>query len=390
MRHLNMYYDTRIRGEVIDLMSLGSTDGVLCPGLRSLYWWVVGATVPLHRLLLSTKLTALSLIHLPSDSPEGELSVLQPVIVGLDTFHLRDLHIQWWIFDETSVQMESATSSAVLRCGPALEKLTVVSPLSDAAIQYIMQLPNLRTWHTASGPPSTPNLSLSDIFPRLDHLSLAVEKSLEWITLFTKTPRRIPSGQSSHPSLKHGPAQRLTLLDILPNVTIDTVFMSRVIQFRELTILRLKSACSHLQGCVFNLTDDDIAEIATALPHLEEAVLGRVCSANSCQTTIESLVFLSTRCRDLRVLEVHFNTTYLRNDLEFVLTDHLFHDLPTRRTSDNFHLSLSRAPCGISGDDFALVLMGFRRIFPSLSEISGNDASWEELCAFGVMTGQFV
>ena len=271
-------------------MSLGSTNGVLCPGLRSLYWWVVGATVPLHRLLLSTKLTALSLIHLPSDSPEGELSVLQPVIVGLDTFYLRDLHIQWWIFDETSVQMESATSSAVLRCGPALEKLIVSSPLSDAAIQHIMQLPNLRTWNTASGPPSTPNLSLSDIFPRLDRLRLGGGKSLEWITFTTTTTRRIPSGQSSHSSIKHGPTQRLTLLEIFPKVTVDTVFMSRVIQFRELTIFSVWSACSPVQGCAFNLTDGDIEEIATALPRLEKATFGDVCSANSCRTTIKSLV----------------------------------------------------------------------------------------------------
>ena len=366
-------------------MSLGSTDGVLCPGLRTLRWLAVGATVFLHRFLLSPTLTTLSFSYSPLSPPERDLSILEPVIIGLDTFHLRYLFLLWSIF-ETSVQMESATS-AVLRCGPALEKLIVSSPLSDAAIQHIMQLPNLRTWHTVSGPPSTPNLSLSDIFPRLDRLRLGGGKSLEWIAFFTTTTRRIPSGQSSHSSIKHGPTQRLTLLENFPKVTIDTVFMSRVIQFRELTIFSVWSACSPVQGCAFILTDGDIEEIATALPRLEKATFGDVCSANSCRTTIKSLVSLSTHCRDLRFLEVHFNTTNLRDDLGLALTDPRLHDLPAHRTSDSFFLALSRAPCRISRHDFAPVLRGFRRIFPSLWQIRGDSASRKELNAFGLMTG---
>ena len=160
--------------------------------------------------------------------------------------------------------------------------------------------------------------------------------------------------------------------------------MSRVIQFRELTIFSVWSACSPVQGCAFNLTDGDIEEIATALPRLEKATFGDVCSANSCRTTIKSLVSLSTHCRDLRFLEV---TTNLRDDLELALIDPRLHDLPTHRTSDGFFLALSGAPCGISRHDFAPVLRGFRRIFPSPWQIRGDSASWKELNVFGLMTG---
>ena len=365
--------------EVFRLMSLGSTDGVVCPGLRKLHWKADPHTLPFHRLLLSSKLTALSLTYASSRSPEKDISILQPVITGLDTFHLRDLHLQWCIHEEASRKMESAASSAVLRCGPALEKLVIFSPLSDAAIQHIMQLPNLITLCAVNGPPRAPTLSLSDIFPRLDYLSLAEEVSLEWLTFFTTTARRISSGHSSRPPPNRGPVQRLGALFTFPEVPVDIVFMSPIMLFHGLIYLRLTSACSTMGECAFNLTDDNVAEIAAALPHLGDAVFGTICSANSCQTTVASLVSFSARCRHLELLEIHFNTENLRNDLESVLADPRLDSLPSLRTCDIFRLCLSGAPYTLGGDDIVPVLKGFRRIFPSLTEISGRSASWEEL-----------
>ena len=275
--------------------------------------------------------------------------------------------------------MESAASSAVLRCGPTLEKLTIFSPLSDAAVQHIMQLPNLCNWYAVNGPPRTPNLPLSDIFPRLDRLSLAEEISLEWLTLFTTTARHTPSGQISHPPLKQGPIERLTDLVIFPKVIIDAAFMSPIILFHGLVILRLTVACYTVGGCAFNLTDDDIAEIAPALPCLVVAMLGIVCLENSCRTTVASLASLSEHCRGLQDLEIHFNTANLRNDLDAVSADPRLDSLPSLRTCDVFHLELSNAPYTISEDDVVPVLRGFRRVFPSLAGISGSDDNWSLL-----------
>ena len=379
MRQLILDRRDWIPEEVFHPMSPGLSYGVLCPGVRNLRWTAVARTVPLHRLLLSQKLTTLWFMYESSSSPEENLSILQQMIMELDTFHLRDLSLQWWSLEETSTRMESAASAAVLRCGPALEELTVSSFLSDAAVQHIMRLPNLRAWDTMNGPPRTLNLSLSDIFPRLDRLSLGEEVSLEWLTFFTTTTRRISSGTSSYIPLKHGPIERLRELEIFPDVIIDGAFMSRINQFRELTSLRLTSACYTMDDCAFNLTDDDIAEIAAALPRLEVAVLGRVCRANSCQTTVASLVSFSTQCRDLNWLEIHFNTTNLRNDLDTISVDPRLDSLPTRRTSNNFRLFLSDAPYKINEDDIAPVVRGFCRIFPSLAELFGNSASWKAL-----------
>ena len=369
-------------GISVEVFRLVLTEGVVCPGLRDLELRANFDTLPFYRLLVSPKLTSLSLEYSTffTESLEEELSIIQPVIMGLDTSPLRKLRLQWWgMPTEPNRQMESVASSAVLRCGSALEKLAIYSPLSDVAVQHIMQLPNLDTWYAVSGPPRTPDLQISDIFPRLEHLSLASQESLEWLTLFTAISRHIPSGQNSHSPPGRGAVQRLGRLVISLRVPIDAVLMSPIMQFRGLISLKLTSTCSLMRGCAFRLTDDNIVEIATALPNLEVAILGLVCSANSCQTTVASLVSFYTCCRDLERLEIHFNTINLRNDLESASADPRLDSLPLLRTRDTFYLSLSDAPYTISEDDVVLVLKSFRGIFSSPIHIVGINASWKEL-----------
>ena len=353
----------------------------MCPGLRDLALRADPETLPFYRRLISPKLTSFTLTYSPSflKSMEEQLSIIQPVITGLDTFPLQRLRVHLYI-PEACIQTESVVSLAVLRCGPALKALAMDSPLSNAALRHIMQLPNLDAWHTVSGPPRTPNPSLSNIFPRLSLLSLASEASLEWLTFFTTTARHIPPGQNSHASPNHGPVQRLTRLVVHPRVPIDAVFMTPIMLFHELISLRLTSAClAVVASCTFNLTDDNIAEIAAALPRLQVAALGTVCHANSCQTTVASLVSFSTSCKNLECLEVHFNTTNLCNDLKSVSTDPRLDNLPSPRTCNNFCLSPSGAPYTISEDEIAPMLRGFRRIFPSLTEIIWANTPRKEL-----------
>ena len=376
---LHDYGENRVTREVFHLMSLGLSGGVVFPELRELDWKANHDTLPFYRLFLSPKLSILSLWFSTSpESLERDLSMVESAVMGLDPFPLQFLYLRW-LGPEAGRQMESVASSVVLRCGTALEDLSTFSPLSDAAVQHIMQLPNLNSLSTASTPPRTSDLPLSAIFPRLNRISLVEEDSLGWLTFFTTTTRRISSGQGSHPPLKYGPVEKLRELTIVPKAIIDAAFMSRIIHFRELTFLKLKSACYTGNGCAFNLTDDDIAEIAAALPRLEMTVLGRACDANSCQTTVASLVSLSTHCKNLRFLNIHFNTANLRNDLDSLLGDPQFGSLPTLRTSDNFHLDLSSTPYPFSEDDIIPVLRGFRRIFPSLTRISGIKAFWKQL-----------
>ena len=377
---LHDYGENRVTKEVFHLVSFGLSGGVVFPELRELDWKANHDTLPFYRLFLSPKLSFLSLWFSTSpESLERDLSMVESAVMELGTLPLQYLYLRWLNPEAGNRQMESVASSAVLRCGTTLMRLSTFSPLSDAAVQHIMRLPNLTSLSTASRPPRTSDLPLSAIFPRLDRISLAGEDSLEWITFFTTTARRISSGQSSHSPLKHEPIERLRELRIASKSIIDAAFMSRIIQFRGLTSLKLPSACYTGNGCGFKLTDNDIAEIAAALPRLEVAVLGDACNANSCQTTVASLVSLSTQCRHLNWLEIHFNTTNLWNDLNSVSADPRLDSLPTLRASNNFLLFLACAPCTIDEDDIVPVLRGFRRIFPSLAQIRGFDDLWKRL-----------
>ena len=382
MRRLILKWDCEIPEKVFHLLSLGATEGVLCPGLRRLRWEAYSHILPFYRLIISPTLTSLSLTYTSFflESLEKELSIVQPVMMGLDTSSLQRLHLQLSIPKEASRQTESVVSSAVLRCGPALVNLAVFSPISDAAMQHIMQLPNLITWYAMNRPPMTLNLPLSNAFPRLDDLELVEEVSLEWLTLFTTTAHHASLEQNPHSPLNCGLVQRLDRLVTYPRVPVDAVFMAPILLFRGLVTLGLTSACyAPVPGCGFLLTDNDITEIATALPRLEEAVLGIVCSANSCQTTAAPLVSFSTRCRQLQHLEIHFKMKNLRHDLESVSADPRLDNLLSLQPRGVSHLSLSNAPYTINEDDVVAVLKRFRRIFPSLVEISGNDTSWGEL-----------
>jgi len=211
--------------------------------------------------------------------------------------------------------------------------------------------------------------------PSPKHLNLKTEESLEWIPLLGEIARQTPSGQPS----SRGLGQNLITLNSSADARIGAAFMSPITEFHGLLNLKLGSSCSSTGGCAFNLTDDDIAGIAAALPHLRRANFGRVCSANSCRTTVSSLVSLSTLCRELNLLEVHFNTINLLGDLEAVLTAPRPDDFPPFPERTFFSLSVGDMPISIADEDLVPVLEGFITIFGPLYGIHGHTDGQKEL-----------
>jgi hypothetical protein len=68
--------------------------------------------------------------------------------------------------------------------------------------------------------------------------------------------------------------------------------------------------------CTFHLADNDINRLAMELPGLRELSLGDPCGSNTCRTTVNSLLVLSTHCEGLRKLCIHFNTRNFRTGYE--------------------------------------------------------------------------
>jgi len=377
-----LYFNSRFPEEVLRLISTNLPNGTLFPGLRDLSWVFQPHTLPFYRLFLSPRLTHSSLYYSPAfraRNADEVFSSIASMILELDTLPLQSFRLGCPTHVQASRSLESAVSSAVLRWGPSLTSLSVSVPLSDAAVQHILRLPNLTAWRPMDGPPRVPDLSLSDAFPRLENLVLETEESLQWLPFFEAAARRIAPEQETHTPPNRGPCQKLIILECWVQDPVDIAFMTPITLFHGLINLTLVSYCSTMPGCIFSLTDDNIEKITTALPRLSEAIFGRVCSANSCRTTVSSLISFSIHCKSLVYLEIHFNTTNLRSDLDSVSTDPRLDNLPSFPEGEPFSLSLLDVPISISKEDIGPVARGFCRIFPQLERFEGIGTTVEEL-----------
>ena len=382
MRRLSFDLYIAIPEELLRMISVNSPNGILCHGLQELTWKARPHVLPFLRLFLSPHLTRFTFVFsvFASGITDEALSGIAPVVLALETFSLQRFRLEWHVPPTVDQRLKSglppvvssAVSSTILRCGPCLTTLLVPMPLSDAAVQHIMQLPKLTTWKAWNGPPRVSNLPRPDTFLQLEILDLHTHESLKWLPLFEATGRGTSSGQDLHAQSHRGPGRKLISLTIWVEVSVDVAFISTIKLFHRLANLKLCMVCFSPLGCAFSLTDDDIAEVTAALPNLEVARFGDICYANSCRTTVSSLLYFSTRCKNLEFLQIHFNTANLRDDLERLSVDPRPYDpdlAPGRRVT----LILSEAPISISEGDVGPVLAGFLRIFPSL------DGGWEEL-----------
>jgi len=150
------------------MLSVNLPNEVLFPGLQVLDWRIYSTSLPFYHLFLSPRLTHLTLTYSSSGAETSDevLSGLVSIILALEPLLLRYLYLQWYIPAEAERRLESAVSSAVLRCGPSLTTLSLSTPLLGAAVQHIMHLPKLTSWCVVSGPPRGFDFSPSNAFPQ--------------------------------------------------------------------------------------------------------------------------------------------------------------------------------------------------------------------------------
>ena len=121
--------------------------------------------------------------------------------------------------------------------------------------------------------------------------------------------------------------------------------------------------CSSVGTCIFQLTDDDMENLAIALPHLESLRLGKPCIFDTCKTTVAALMSISVHCLDLT--ETHFNTLEIVRDSQRVL------DRGAGR--DDAKCRVSNLPVGglsvEAQKNIETVVMGLKVIFPCLRNL---------------------
>ena len=135
----------------------------------------------------------------------------------------------------------------------------------------------------------------------------------------------------------------------------------------------MRNQCYGVEGCFFHLTDNDVEEIAVTLPRLKSLQLGRPCDSNSCCTTIASLLLISIHCPNLTVLETHFNTLAIVDDIKHLLGgDSVCGNARCKLRN----LAVGNLSLEVRGEDIETVVVGFKAIFPCLMDFKSPTARW--------------
>jgi len=146
MRELCIRWEENISNDTLSRLLDNSPDGVLFPNLERLYWKVDAPYTPLSffRLFLSPRLKRVNL-HTRS-TMFGLPWQLVPLAEVISCLPASLEHLSLMCGPWKGDLLKDVISSLVLRCGPLLRSFSSSTPLSEAALHHLMQLPNLRSW----------------------------------------------------------------------------------------------------------------------------------------------------------------------------------------------------------------------------------------------------
>jgi hypothetical protein len=290
---------------------------------------------------------------------------------------LQFLRIQLGVGPQTYLTEEISTF--ILGCGETLRIFCTNLVLSTQAIVHLMKLPNLRAWVTEQGPPQVTDLIRHGIpdgpislFPSLKELNLRGEEALEWLSLFEDAKSRTPPWIMAGDSLP-------ILVHHHPTLPINSSLISRLIPLANLADVKIEMGCL-FRPCVSQITDQDVERLAIALPKLEALSLGEwPCGADTCLTTIRSLLFFSIHCPKLRYLSIHFRMANLRADMLDLLGYAYSQGLHSRPKCVLGALVTGEMYTKLSDYDPGLISMGMLMIFPSLTKFVTRSPTWTQL-----------
>ena len=341
------------------------------PALRELSWTITRSNLPYADLFLFPHLEKVSIYMSWSwfgpGIPHDILPTIASTISTLPTSALQSLLV---CVDHRRVSwpyLKDSLSSVILRCGPSLTELNSPVPLSDAAINHLIQLPHFRRWCTESQPPSYHALSSPRILSPLADLTLQGNALSGWFPLFERLEHR--DAKAATPLSRMKKSLRFLSVEDLTGSIIDVSFTSTIQIFRNLITLHVGTRCYN-QGekgqCTFKLNNNDITKLAMALSQMESLILGYPCDKNTCDTTAACLLPISASWVKLHNLEIHFNTTNIVDDLKNMLEDPRSQGLLSLPRCTLTRLDVYHTPLTLDEPGLDTVARGLINIFPSL------------------------
>ena len=356
------------------------------PALQGLSWRITESNLPYADLFFSPYLEKVVISPSPSWTSSGVPRDIVPVIAStVSALPASTLQSLWVAYTEPWADLKESLSSVALRCGPSLTQFISPIPLSDAAMNHLMQLPHLRVWRLEGPPPPCDSaLPSPPTFPPLTEFALAGGATRGWISLFERLEGSVSSTQGVTPlsrmkeSLRH---LRSRNLGGSPDLVINVSFTSTVQIFRNLVSLCVDNYCHDGGRCTFKLNNDNVTKFAMALPQLECLFLGNPCPGNTCATTVACLLLISVYCDKLRELEIHFNTAKIVEDFKDISEDPRFQKLRSRPRCPLSYLGIHKIPLTVDSPNFEVVVNGMVNIFPSLHHCTAaeDNLDWDEV-----------
>ena len=382
MRKLHLNWFSPIEDDAILKFRLNSPASGWFPALQELRWFITRSNILYADLCSSPDLKKVSIYSswFNSEVPHDLLPAAASIISALPTSVLQSISADFDHHREVPwAYFEDAFSSAVLRCGPSLSDFATPIPLSDAAMNHLIRLPHLRTWRIEHPPPNYSASSLPLGFPPLTEFTLGKGVAYEWLSLLKRLE---DATQGVTPLYKVKESLKSLDVEGFPSPIIDPSLTSPIRMFYSLVSLDLGAHC-HDEGspgqCSFKLNNSDITDLAMALPRLESLLLGRPCFENVCPTTVACLLQISVYCVKLKVLEIHFNTANIIEDLKGVSEDPQLWELRSLPRCTLTHLDVAQIPLAPDELGFETVAIGMVDIFPSLQSCQGYGFGWREV-----------
>ena len=382
MRAVRIDENSAIGKDTFCKLRLNSPPGGWFPSLRWLSWSIARSNIPyVADLFFSSHLKRVSIsVALWLDDYKDVLPAIASAISTLPTTTLQFLVVSFSRTEIPWAHFEDSFSSVVLRCGNSLTQFISPIPLSDTAINHLIQLPRLDTLRIKQCPPPDSTASLSPtVLSPLTQLVLEQGATRGWLSLFKRLEHGVSATQGVTPLSKM--KESLRTLDA-ETTTVDFALTSPIQMFRNLVSLRVSSPCDSKKKdvqCTFGLNDDDIAELAMALSQLEFLRLGHTCSKNTCATTVVSLLSISVHCIEMTTLEVLFNTTNIVEDFKKISKDPRLREMRSLPKCQLSCLDVWMIPLDLDDLGFETVVYGLMDIFPSLEDCQGLDGNWEDI-----------